>query len=72
MVIKNNNGNAEIWCDVSEIDSLPTTGVPDFMVAHVSDKDNGVTDYVFNPKASEGGAWVPVVKAAEETPATDD
>lgn len=65
MVYKNNEGNAEIWCDVSEIDSLPTTGVPDFIVAHVSDKDNGVTDYVFNPKASEGGAWVPVIKPAE-------
>ena len=66
MVYKNNEGNVEIWCDVSEIDSLPKTGIPDFTVAHVSDKDNGVADYVFNPKAAEGGAWVPVVKPAED------
>ena len=68
MVIKNNNGNAEIWCDSSEKDTLPIAGIPPYMIAHVSDSTNGVTDYVFNPESGESGAWVPVVKAAEETP----
>lgn len=58
MVIKNNNGNAEIWCDSSEVGSLPKEGVPPFMVAHICTANYGVTDAVFNPEAGEGGDWL--------------
>ena len=58
MVIKNNNGNAEIWCDSSEVDKLPKEGVPPFMVAHICTANYGVTDAVFNPEAGDGGDWL--------------